>query len=296
MDSDLYLSKASQWLGGLRVALPAHAAIIDALAAAVALDEALRWLEVGCSLGAGRADVFSDVDAAIGYRGIDTTAALDAAGIGVAHRSGHVVDLLTHTLPGSPEGVRRFAAEFDSGVQLDLVVFPAEWRTGLMEGTVGVVDKDGLFVRPIVSTHAGPPTLDQAREWVMLGWWAVSDIAKFLQRGSLFEAAARIDAVREQALRLFAASGSIPYPEFGLTSLLDWPPFEVPGTLADTYCRPDDLTQVIAAAHAVVALHDMATHRAAAVLHFDLDTEWARTARGRLHQATTDDGTVSHIG
>jgi hypothetical protein len=44
----------------------------------------------------------------------------------------------------------------------------------------------------------------------MLAWWAVSDVAKYLQRGSLFEAADRITSIREWALRLFAAANTSP--------------------------------------------------------------------------------------
>ena len=39
--------------------------------------------------------------------------------------------------------------------------------------------------------------------------------------------------------RLWATGGGVPYPAFGLTSLLDFAPFQLPGALADTYAVPE---------------------------------------------------------
>jgi hypothetical protein len=67
----------------------------------------------------------------------------------------------------------------------------------------------------------------------MMAWWWLSDVAKYLERGSLFEAAERIALVRQEALKLYAAARDVPYPLFGITSLLDYEPFEVPQNLAE---------------------------------------------------------------
>lgn len=272
------------WLTDLRTRLPAHAAVIEALANRVRDADVLRWLEVGCSLGSGRADQLSDIDAAIGFAdGTD----IDAVGPAAVSQAGVVVDMLVHSTPGAPEQTRRIAAEFDNEVQLDLVLLPATWRTGLFDGTIAVVDKDGALASPAVSVHAGPPSQPTAREWLMLGWWAVSDVAKFIRRDSLFEAAARIDTARDMALRLRAAANNVPFPEFGLTSILDYPPFELPARLADTYCLPSDQGSVVSAAHAVAHLLEASGHAASANLEFDLATPWHTIAMERLLEATT---------
>ena len=104
----------------------------------------------------------------------------------------------------------------------------------------------------------------------MLGWWAVSDTAKYLHRHSLFEAADRIAAAREFSLRLHAAANQIPDPGYGLTSLLDHEPYELPADLADTYCRPDDPAAVVVAAQAVAALLHACATRAQATIGTDL--------------------------
>lgn len=95
-------------------------------------------------------------------------------------------------------------------MQLDLVVFPAPWRRSRPSEVP--IDKDDDLA------HLVTPPADlvdvrlrrQVREWVMLGWWAVSDVAKYLQRNSLYEAAERIAMVRQHALRLFAAARDNP--------------------------------------------------------------------------------------
>ena len=115
-----------------------------------------------------------------------------------------------------------------------------------------------------------------------MAWWWVSDVAKYLTRRSLFEAAERIALVRQYSLRLFAAASHVPYPSYGLTSLLDYEPFDLPEGLAATYPVPDDYASVAAAASAVAALLADCTRRAATSLACDLSTPWETSARTRL--------------
>jgi len=124
-----------------------------------------------------------------------------------------------------------------------------------------------------------------AREWTMMAWWWLSDVAKYLERGSLFEAAERIALVRQEALKLYAAARDVPYPLFGLTSLLDYEPFEVPQNLAGTYPVPTDRISVAAAARCVAALLAQCSHSAATHLGYDLSTPWETTARQHLETA-----------
>ena len=200
---------------------------------------------------------------------------------------GQVVDMLVHTMEGMPEDVRRFAVEFTNGVQLDLLVMPASRMSGLREGEVSLVDKDGDLVGQAVSSVYGPPEEPVVREWALMAWWWVSDVAKYLERDSLFEAADRIALVRHEALKLFAVSRDIPYPLFGLTSLLDYPPYELPDGLAATYPLPNDRAAVASAAVAVAELLGDCTSAAAARLQYDLSTPWEATARRRLDAALT---------
>jgi hypothetical protein len=267
--------------------LPAHAELLDRLTAAIESDERWRWLEVGCSLAAGRADELSDIDAGAGYAGDLTPDQLNHVGLRLVQAGGPIVDHLVHSMPGSPPEVVRFAVEYQSGVQLDLVLAPAGSRLGLPDVSVAAIDKDDQLATKWTPPVAGPPSIDQAREWTMLGWWAVSDATKYIRRGSLFEAAERVAEVRTYALQLFATGRRIPYPSFGLTSLLDYPPFELPERLAGTYPSPADRADVVRSLGATVDLLASSSASAGEELGADLTTPWADLARARLALAAT---------
>lgn len=281
------VDRGAQWLAELTDRLPRHGRLIAALRNAVVADERLRWFDVCCSLGAGLGDEFSDVDCAVGYAEPLAEDHLESLGTQLVSGVGDVADLLVHVMDGWPPGVRRFAAEYDDGVQLDLVVMPSRLMSGLREREVAIVDKDGALAGDGTSSAFGPPDQRTAREWVLTAWWWVSDVAKYLQRGSVFEAADRIERIRQEALKLFAAANDVPYPRFGLTSLLDHEPFRIPDGLAETYPQPDDRRSVEAATTAVVALLAECSSEAAAHLGYDLSTPWEARARDRLTAAST---------
>lgn len=87
------------------------------------------------------------------------------------------------------------------------------------------------------------------------------------------------------ALRLHAAANNTPFPEFGLTSILDFPPFELPARLADTYCLPGHPDSVRTAALAVADLLQSSSQVAAETLVIDLATPWQFVATARLNAA-----------
>lgn len=170
------------------------------------------------------------------------------------------------------------------GVQLDLMLMPAERRPGLPQSSVALVDKDGLLA-DVWTPPVAEATADQAREWTMLGWWALSNVAKYVRRASLFEAVAALADARAHALRLFAVARGIPYPAFGLTSLLDFEPFELPDELRATYALPSQPDAVIDAAWAVSDLLGAGAADVGRKFGVDLATAWAGIARARLRAA-----------
>ena len=263
-------------------ALPRQRQVLQRLRNEVVRGDQWRWLELGCSLAAGRGDQYSDIDAGIGYAAPLEPAQLDQEGSALVAAAGEVVDQLVHAVPGWSPQVRRFAVEYASGVQLDLVLMPAQERPGLPPGGLALCDKDGQLATAWRPPAADPPSAAQAREWTMLGWWAISDVAKYLRRASWYEAAERVGEARQQALRLFAAARRVPYPVFGLVSLLDTEPAELPRGLDRTYCEPTGPEPVAAAALATADLLAAAAADAAVVLQADLDTAWEATARRRL--------------
>jgi hypothetical protein len=269
-------------LDSLSHRLPRHARLLESLRAAVTSDDRLRWLELGCSLGAGRGDEHSDADVGIGYAGLEGGRELAATAASVVAQIGTPIEALVHRLEDWPDDTLRVAAEYDDGVQIDLVLMPAERRPGLPDRAVALVDKDGQLARVWTPAASGAPSADVAREWLVLGWWALSDAAKYVARASWFEAVASIDAARHQALRLAAAGDAIPYPSFGLTSLLDFPPLELPAGVARAYASPTDPVTVVDAAWSCAHLLDVGASRTSLRLGIELATPLADAVRNRL--------------
>ncbi len=256
--------------------------MLDALRREVEANDAWRWLELSCSLAADRGDALSDIDVGIGH-GLPIED-LRSRGLALVAAVGTPLDVLVHREDSWPPRILRFAVEYATGVQLDLVIMPVDQRPGLPDGSIALVDKDGWLSEPWTPPVATTND-DQVREWVMLGWWALSNIAKYVQRGSLFEAVESLREARTQVLRLFAVSRGVPYPSFGLTSLLDVEPFDVPGQLHETYSMPRDPADIIAAAWVIADLLTSTSRDAGDVLGEDLSTPWRAVAETRL-QAT----------
>lgn len=265
--------------------LPRQAAVIGRLAVEVAADERLRWLEVCCSLAAGRGDEWSDVDAAIGYARELEPEDLEGVGTSIVEGAGRPTDVLRHVMPGGPVEAPRFAVEYENSVQLDLMLMPAARRPGLPTGSVAVVDKDGRLSAAWQPPVEHEPTPAVAREWLMLGWWALGDVAKYLHRESLLEAVERLTEARQQALRLHAAAEGVAFPSFGLVSLLNFPPFLLPPTLMDTYALPSDRRGIAKAAKAVGVLLDEAAERLSGRLNAAVASSWSKTMSQRLETA-----------
>jgi hypothetical protein len=268
-------------LASIRSRLPRHTALLDSMSVVVSSEDRWRFLEVGCSLGAGGGDELSDIDAGVGYDGIETGDLYDAAR-GFAAQIGTPIDFVVHRMAGWEDAVCRVAAEYPDGLQLDLVFMPAASRRGLPDRSIAVVDKDhrlGVVVTPPTRL---PPSIEVAREWVVLGWWAIATADKYVRRGSLVEAVSAIDEARTHALKLWAAGRGVPYAVFGLTSLLDFPPFELPDDLAATYAVPDTRHRVVAANRATSELLDAASALASAALGADIASPLSPAVRSRL--------------
>jgi hypothetical protein len=135
---------------------------------------------------------------------------------------------------------------------------PAGRARGRVPNAVVLLDRDGLLREPWepASLRAGA---DDLREWSFLAWLALSNLCKYLDRGSIWEARSQLEEARAHLLRLHAARQRVAYPAFGLTSILDGPGAELPEGLETTVAAldPDALR---AAARALESLLD--EHRA----------------------------------
>lgn len=218
--------------------------LLRQLSAVLAADPAWRWLELSCSLARGAGDELSDVDCGAGAAESAWPDIL-ATVPGMVGKFGDVLDSLDQSFGSS---ARHFFVQYANGVQLSFVVMPAASRPGLPPQAVALLDKDGQLATPWQPATYSASEAD-VREWAFLGWIALADLVKYLRRGSLWEAYARLDEARTQAFRVHAAVNAAAYPSFGLTSILDSPGHGVPD-LADKTVAGLDPDALRAAARA----------------------------------------------
>jgi len=240
------------WLEELRGQLPRHAALIDALLALCAGDERIRVLELQCSVARGAGDELSDLDMGLAARDAEWEAVAGALPERLAAIA-DTVDLLVHTIPewGSRPH-RRIFVQYADGRQLDLVVQPVSNLAGRVPGAVVLHDPDGSLASERIPP-ASSATAEDLRTWELSGWELLSNVAKYLERGSAWEALARLTEARDAALRLWAAAEAVSYPGFGLTSLLDADPPRLPHGLEATVSGVD-LDELRSAALACASL------------------------------------------
>lgn len=225
----------ARWIEELPAGLAAQRDLLRGLLAFGQADPDVTWLVVGCSLARGAGDWLSDIDAAVGVLDeqlpgafLRVRAAVDGLG--------ELVESFHHQLPGLALTHERVFAQYAGRSQLDLVVYPATVFAGSIPNVVVLYDPEDLLAVP-VAPDAGTPVVvppEQIREWAFLGWCALADLGKYVRRGSAWEALERLHEARAQLWQLWAAVRGVPQPQYGLTSVLDWPPAVLPAGIEET--------------------------------------------------------------
>ena len=229
---------ADRWLRSLPKELAPHREVMLGLMREAERDPGIRVLVVGCSIGRGAADELSDVDAM--YAVVDTAwndALRDSAG--VVRRVGDVVDMHQQIIdPANRElpPYQHTFAQYASGVQLDLVVALARERQAPRPDWIVLYDPDGRIVG---EAKSNPATDEQVRQWMHIALVHLSACAKYLTRGSLWEANAQLDAARAELWRLWAVAERIADPQYGLTAVLDAPDAPMPDNIEATVAGLD---------------------------------------------------------
>jgi hypothetical protein len=219
---------ARHWIDALPSELAVQARLLRALVAAAEADDRWEALELGCSLAGGRADPDSDLDVGL-WHGAGRRPSDDEVGA-MVRGLGDVIEVSAQPWNGVP----RWWAQYADGGQLDLVVLPAAERPGRPPRTVMLLDRSGRFATEFApsSLRAGP---DEPKQWLLDGWEALSNVVKYLRRGSLLEAAEQLHRARQRVFQLWAAGEGVDYPAFGLTSLLDAEQATIPPDIEATY-------------------------------------------------------------
>jgi len=256
------MEQGRAWIDGLPDELAGQRAIMHRLLAVSEADPDVCWLAIGCSVARGAGDRMSDLDMGIGVREEAFAAARDRIRT-AADGLGDLVESYHHQLPGVPPPHERVFAQYADGCQLDLVILPAVLPGGPLPRTVMLYDRDGQFADgvagaadrgPAASDGPAPgPEAGQLREWAFGGWCALADLAKYVRRGSVWEALDRLHEARTQLWRLHAAASGIADPQYGLTSVLDFAPDDIPGGIGETVAGLS-LPSLLAAARQVARL------------------------------------------
>jgi hypothetical protein len=229
---------ADRWLRSLPNELAPHREVMLGLMREAERDPGIRVLVVGCSIGRGAADELSDVDAM--YAVVDTAwndALRDSAG--VVRRVGDVIDMHQQIIDPADRALPPYQhtfAQYASGVQLDLVVALARDRQAPRPDWIVLYDPDGRIVGEAKSSAA---TEEHVRQWMHIALVHLSMCAKYLTRGSLWEANAQLDAARAELWRLWAVAERIADPQYGLTAVLDAPDAPMPDNIEATVAGLD---------------------------------------------------------
>src|SRR5260370_26815933 len=126
---------------------------------ACAADDAISWLVIGCSLGRGAADRWSDLDLAMGVSDEDFDADFDAAVSKVRHQVdglGDLVESYQHKIAGLTTAHERIFAQYADRSQVDLVVFRDSEPVGSVRDLVILYDP-AERVRPASELDPGTP-------------------------------------------------------------------------------------------------------------------------------------------
>lgn len=192
---DEAMDAARHWIGQLGPELKVQARLLDRLLMAVEVDSRWDWLELGCSVAEGRGDVLSDLDVGLGHVG-DQPPPVEEVSDMLRHL-GEVVDLSASLWNGVP----RWWVQYVDGGQIDLVVLPASARTGRAPGSVALLDRTG-HLSGTFTPEIWQASAEELRSWLLDGLEALSNVAKYIQRGSTLEAIEQVHRARTVVFRL----------------------------------------------------------------------------------------------
>lgn len=254
---------SDEWLRALPRELAPQRDIMRRLVEHAKANERIRIVVAGCSIARGNADALSDIDAWVGVADDgDWRASLPAIDSGFAELA-PIVDR-HHQFLADAKGkeYRHTFIQYENGVQVDLAVSPAFAQRRPDRDWVVLYDPDR---RVTGEPERRDPTPEDVRGWMFNGLVRLSATAKYLSRGSLWEARLTLEAARGDVWRLWAVVVGAPDPQYGLTAVLDVPHPRLPAGIERT-----------------VAPLDRATLLDASIACLDLLTGlWAEVARGQ---------------
>jgi hypothetical protein len=220
------------WIAALPEAMDGQRQILRNLLDWCEAEQRVVFFTVACSVGRGAGDSLSDLDTGLAIDVAEPD--FDAAVADVqraVNQASELVESYHHKLAGVCFTHERIFAQYASRCQVDLVVIPASVDFGEVKDEVVLYDPHG---RRLKAFEPRPVTPAQAREWAFNAWACLADVGKYLRRRSYWEAMERLHQARNDYWRLLATSAGIPNPQYGITSLLDYAPDQVPAEMSGT--------------------------------------------------------------
>lgn len=286
-----------RWLAALPTELETQRKLLARLVDLCVATPMASSLSVGCSLGRGAGDALSDVDVALGVDaargapGADQVTTVERVVLATLADGGSPVGVLRDQVGPPDRFIRRVFIQFRNGVQLDLAIMAeTEVRRGkaapdfvaLYRSSVPAQARDALGGPKVAQfPDADTVTNDQIYDWTFLGWCALADLGKYLQRRSLWEAHHRLNEARDRVWALWASANGAVYPWHGLSQVLDQDPPILPQGIEATVARLDhaDLHRAACATADILA---QVSELAASKLNASLPTGMADYVTARL--------------
>ena len=244
-------------------------------------------LSVGCSIGRNAADALSDIDAAVGVRaprgaaGAEQVRDVESSILELLPALGACIDVLRQETASDDVFIRRVFAQFEDRLQLDLaVVAEAEVRRGDAAPDFVALYWSGDRAASRNFPSAREVSGKQVQDWAFLGWRALLDADKYLQRDSLWEAHHRLHEARERIWMLWATAHGATYPWHGLSQVLDHDRGVLPPGIEATVAGLDghDLRRaVVATAGVLDHVSTVAARQCGARLHTEIAEYTRRT-------------------
>ncbi|GAB3410313.1 hypothetical protein [Flindersiella endophytica] len=269
-----------RFVAALPPALARQQAVLLRLLDAVKAWPEAHWLVLSCSIARGAADAHSDIDLGLGLAEDAMPAALDNL-MAFLRQGGEVLDALEHRLPRfEPRPHRHVFVQYAGGVQVDITAAGASYLSGCPAGEVVLYDAEHALTAPHHKA-ALDITGERVREWAFLGWWALGDLAKYLARGSLWEARQRLTEATEQVFRLWGVARGVTDAAYGLVAVVDRPDVGMPAGIERTVVGLD-AGELLGAARRVAELLERCGRQAADVVPAELPTALAAHVQARL--------------
>jgi hypothetical protein len=260
---------AERWLRDLPALLGPQREVITGLLNEARKDSRIRLFVVGCSIGRGAADALSDVDALYGVAEPRWQEAI-ADSADLVRRVAPLIDLYQATLqPTSPDShaYQHTFAQYASGVQIDLVVAVAREQQARRPDWIVLHDPDE---RVSDAAKLVAPSEDEVRGWTYACLIHLSACAKYLTRGSLWEARTQLDLARTELWRVWAVAQHVPDPQFGLTAVLDATDRALPSNIDATVAPLSRVPMRSAALACLDMLEETWPRAASAILAHDV--------------------------